>query len=62
VGVYTTSGTHLGDVVLRRDDLILMVEGHKVVFLEPKTKLIEIKQGPFPDNDSADKVDIKVNN
>jgi hypothetical protein len=39
-----------------------MVEGHKVVFLEPKTKLIEIKQGPFPDNDSADKVDIKVNN
>jgi hypothetical protein len=30
-----------------------------VIFLEPKTKLIEIKQGPFPENDAADKVDLK---
>ncbi len=27
-------------------------------FLEPRTRLIEIKQGPFPDNDTADKIDI----
>jgi len=59
VTIYTTDGTHLGDVVLKRDDLILMLEGHQVEFLEPKTKLIEIKQGPFPDNDAADKVDIQ---
>jgi hypothetical protein len=59
VAVYTTEGTYVGEVVLKRDDLILMLEGHKVIFLEPKTKLIEIKQGPFPENDAADKVDLK---
>ena len=59
VGVFTTNNEHLGDVILKRDDLILMLEGHRVEFLEPKTKLIEIKQGPFPDNDIIDKVDLK---
>ena len=59
IGIYTTAGEHLDDVVIRRDDMILMLEGHRIEFLEPKTRLIEIKQGPFPGNDSADKVDIK---
>jgi hypothetical protein len=59
VGVYTTKGEHLGDVILKRDDLILMLEGHEVEFLEPKTRLIEIKQGPFPENDIADKIDLQ---
>jgi hypothetical protein len=36
-----------------------MLEGHEVEFLEPRTRLIEIKQGPFPDNDTADKIDIQ---
>jgi hypothetical protein len=58
VGVYTTGNHHVGDVILKRDDFILMLEGHRVEFLEPRTKLIEIKQGPFPDNDIADKVDL----
>jgi len=61
VGIFTTRNEHLGDVILRRDDLILMLEGHRVEFLEPRTKLIEIKQGPFPDNDIADKVDLHGN-
>jgi hypothetical protein len=59
VGVFTTGGHHLGDVTLQRDDMILMCEGHEVEFLEPKTRLIEIKQGPFPENDIADKVDLQ---
>jgi hypothetical protein len=59
VRVFTKEGVHLGDVTLNRDDLILMLEGHEVEFLEPRTRLIEIKQGPFPDNDTADKIDIQ---
>lgn len=58
VGVFTTKGEHLGDVTLKRDDMILMLEGHEVEFLEPKTRLVEIKQGPFPVNDIADKIDL----
>lgn len=58
VDIYTTENEHVGGVVLGKDDLILMLEGHKVEFLEPRTKLIEIKQGPFPENDVADKVDL----
>ena len=42
------------------NDLVLMLEGHEVEFLEPKTRLIEIKQGPFPGTDADDKVDLEV--
>lgn len=59
VGVYATEGDFLGDVFLEPHDLILMLEGHEVEFLEPKTRLIEIKQGPFPVTDEADKVDLQ---
>lgn len=58
VGVYTRQGVSLGNVYLEPNDLLLMVEGHEVEFLEPKTRLIEIKQGPFPGTDADDKVDI----
>jgi hypothetical protein len=58
VGVYTRQGAHLGDAVLRDDDLIIMLEGHQVEFLEAGTKVIEVKQGPFPGSDAADKVDL----
>ena len=37
-----------------------MLEGHEVEFLEKGTRLIEIKQGPFPETDEADKVDLDV--
>ncbi len=56
VGVYTMEGEHLGDARLGAGDLILMCEGHEVEFLEKGTRLIEIKQGPFPETDERDKV------
>lgn len=58
VGVFTTAGHELGYVTLKQGALILMAEGHSVEFLEPNTKLVEIKQGPFPTTDADDKVDI----
>ena len=58
IGVFTREGNHLGDAILRRDDLILMYEGHEVEFLEDDSKLIEIKEGPFPETDERDKVDL----
>lgn len=59
IGIFTKEGHALGDVILSANDLILMVEGHEVEFLEPKTRLIEVKQGPFPGTDADDKVDIE---
>lgn len=58
IKVLTKEGHDLGDVILEPLDIILMAEGHEVEFLEPGTRLIEIKQGPFPVTDAADKVDI----
>ncbi|MCZ6603650.1 MAG: hypothetical protein O7C63_07450 [Alphaproteobacteria bacterium] len=59
IKVLTRQGHDLGDVFLEPLDLILMAEGHEVEFIEPKTQLVEIKQGPFPTTDEADKVDIE---
>jgi hypothetical protein len=61
VGIFTRGGTALGESILKANDLILMTEGHEVEFLEPGTRLVEIKQGPFPGTDADDKVDIQVN-
>jgi hypothetical protein len=58
VGIFTRQGHWLGDAILEPNDLLLMAEGHEVEFLEPNTRLIEIKQGPFPGTDADDKVDI----
>ena len=60
VGLYTREGERLGHVTLRAGDLVLMCEGHSLEFLEPSTKIIEIKMGPFPGSDAADKVDLDV--
>ena len=57
IGVYGKEGDHAADVDLETGDLILMYEGHCIEFLEPGTKAIEIKEGPFPETDEADKVD-----
>lgn len=59
IGIFTKEGRPLGDVFLNANDLVLMLEGHEVEFLEPKTRLIEIKQGPFPGTDADDKVELK---
>jgi len=60
IGIVTTEGDPLGDVILNPHDLVLMMEGHEVEFLEKGTRLVEIKQGPFPVTDEADKVDLEV--
>jgi hypothetical protein len=59
IGIFTTDGESLGDVILKPNDLILMLEGHEVEFVEKGTRLVEIKQGPFPVTDEADKVDLQ---
>jgi hypothetical protein len=60
VGVFTRQGHSLGEVIMRPNDVVLLLEGHEVEFLERGTRLIEIKQGPFPGTDADDKVDLKV--
>jgi hypothetical protein len=60
VGIFTTQGQSLGNIVLRPNDVVLLLEGHEVEFIEPGTRLIEIKQGPFPGTDADDKVDLQV--
>ena len=47
VGVWTKEGEHLGDRILGEDDMILFCEGHGFEFLEPDTKCIEIRMGPY---------------
>jgi hypothetical protein len=60
VSIFTRQGQPLGEVVMRPNDVVLLLEGHEVEFLERGTRLIEIKQGPFPGTDADDKVDLKV--
>ena len=48
IGIFTVDNEHLTNVFLEPGDLILMAEGHQIEFLEPDTKVIEIKQGPIP--------------
>lgn len=49
IGVYTVEGQHVGDAILNPFDLILLTEGHRIEFIEPGTKMIEVKQGPIPE-------------
>lgn len=37
---------YLADRILREDDTILFCEGHGFEFLEPDTRVIEIRMGP----------------
>lgn len=60
IGIFTRKGQAIGEVIMHPNDLILLLEGHEVEFLERGTRLIEIKQGPFPGTDADDKVDLKV--
>ena len=60
IGLYTTEGEHVDSVIIQQNDLILMAEGHSIEFLDPGTRLVEIKMGPFPKTDEADKVDLDI--
>lgn len=60
VGVYTVEGERLGLPTLQAGDLLMLCEGHSLEFLDPDTKVIEIKMGPFPGSDEADKEELHV--
>lgn len=60
IGLYTKEGEFLAHVDLREHDFVLMCEGHSIEFVEEGTRLVEIKMGPFPETDAADKVDLPV--
>ena len=60
IGISTTSGDALGEFIMKPNDMVLFLEGHSVEFLEKGTRMIEIKQGPFPVTDTADKVDLVI--
>jgi mannose-6-phosphate isomerase-like protein (cupin superfamily) len=51
VGVHSRSGELIETVLLRTGDMVLLTEGHSTRFLE-ETKVLEIKQGPYPGKDS----------
>jgi hypothetical protein len=59
VRIFTRQGDALGEIVMRPNDLVLLLEGHEVEFLERGTRLLEVKQGPFPGTDADDKIDLK---
>ncbi|MBI3128116.1 MAG: hypothetical protein HYZ11_10970 [Candidatus Tectomicrobia bacterium] len=59
INIFSKEGDKAGSVVLEPGDLVLMYEGHSIEFLLPNTKAIEIKEGPFPITDEADKVEYK---
>lgn len=58
IGLYARDGEHVETVLLNPNDIILMTEGHAIEFAQDDTRLIEVKMGPFPVTDDADKVDI----
>ncbi len=60
VGVYTCEGQHLGEAHLKEGDLVILAEGHSLEILEDGTKILEVKQGPFPKTDDADKVKLGI--
>ena len=60
IGLYTTEGARVAHVIMGAGDLVLLCEGHSLEFLDPNTKVIEIKMGPFPESDDADKRDLRV--
>lgn len=59
IGVFTTNGEHVEDVVLEAGDLALLYEGHSITTLVDGTRLLEIKQGPMPADPFADNIAIE---
>ena len=45
--LYTTFGKKVGERILNKGDTVLLTKGHGLEVLED-TRMIEIKQGPFP--------------
>lgn len=47
VDLYETDGAPAEAVVLGPGDALLVTEGHRVEVLEPGTRVLEVKQGPY---------------
>jgi hypothetical protein len=60
IGLFTKGGDHVADVVLAPGDLLLMYEGHSIETLEDGTRLLEIKQGPMPEDPYGDMLAIEL--
>lgn len=58
IGLFARDGEHVATLELLPNDVILMTEGHSIEFADDDTRLLEVKMGPFPKTDTADKVDI----
>lgn len=56
VGLFSKEGEHVADVELAPGDLLLMYEGHSIETLVDGTRLLEIKQGPMPDDPFGDSI------
>jgi hypothetical protein len=54
--VFAKEGDHIVDVELGTGDVVLLYEGHSIETLEDGTRLLEIKQGPMPEDPLADNV------
>jgi hypothetical protein len=56
IGVFAKEGDHVVDLELTGGDLVLLYEGHSIETLDDGTRLLEIKQGPMPEDPFADNV------
>ncbi|TDC52781.1 hypothetical protein E1212_07980 [Jiangella ureilytica] len=56
VEVSDFDGVAAGTAELRPGDALLCVEGHEAVYLEDGSRLLEIRQGPYPGNVSDDRI------
>lgn len=53
-----SDGTPAATVDLRPGDTLLILEGHQVEYLEDGTRIVEVKQGPFPGSMEADRQEL----
>lgn len=51
-----TDGTPVGAAEIRAGDALMCTEGHEVTYLEPRSRMMEVKQGPYPGSQDADRV------
>lgn len=51
-----SDGTPVGTAVMGAGDAVMATEGHRISYLAPASRLLEIKQGPYPGDADADRV------
>jgi hypothetical protein len=56
IGLFAKEGDHVADVELAPGDFALLYEGHSIETLKDGTRLLEVKQGPMPQDPRADNV------